>query len=62
MWKDKKAGLKKFEPFLEPGRLVGQKQKQEQVLSGGQILGTQGKASDQTLPEAQRTQGIESIT
>ena len=49
MWKDKKAGLKKFEPFLEPGRLVGQKQEQEQVLSGGQILGTQGKASDQKV-------------
>ena len=35
MWKDKKAGLKKFEPFQEVG--------EKQVLSGGQILGTQGK-------------------
>ena len=49
MWKDKKVGAEEIWAFLgwgsQAGRLGGQKQKQ--VLSGGQILGTQGKASDQ---------------
>ena len=54
MWKDKKLGAEEIWAFSgwgsQAGRLGGQKQKQ--VLSGGQILGTQGKARQGKWPKS----------